>query len=292
MKRENEKSDLFTNESIPDPYLKKKQENSRHYFKRNKEKILFWVNGKEFKSHEYDVKPVSDYYELEKKILRKKLIRIVDDNNYYENMVAENLKNYTDAHTNTILANEISIPLVFPYESTDRFFYWFQLKVIMMEYYSIPLLLDYHYEKYKNSSGRKNSRKNKNDFLHHIENPVLRNLHNWSPFEYAKQGEQIVKWLREKRHKLRTSYLDPAMEAEDRKKEQNKKDFTYSLEDVILAKKLKSFKIVEKGFKKSKYIEATEGKLQWIKSKTDFVIWILMLNEKKYFLVNILSIEK
>lgn len=286
------KSDFFTNENIPDPQLKKKQKNYRYYFKKNRDEILRKAGGKIYESHEYDIKPVGDYYELEKKILRKKLIRIVDDKNYYENMVAENLYNFVNSSTDNILANEIFIPSVFPYEMTDRFFYWFQLKVIMLESYSIPLLLDYHFEKYKNKTARKNSRKNKNDFLHRIENTVLRNLHNWTPFEYEKHGEQIVKWLREKKFKLKSSYLDPGMEQEDRKKEQDQIESADEFEELMLAKKLQDFKEVEKELIHANYIESVNGKLKWIKSKSDFVIWILGLNEKKYFVRNILEQDR
>ncbi len=283
--------DIFENNELTKDGRKRQQDHV-YYFQKNREPLLAKIHDLQFSFNQYDIVPIRDYYDLEYKIGHWKMVNpYVDRNNFQKNM-AISLYNYLHESTKSLVAKEASLPLIVDYDHL-LFYTFFMLKIIKSEIYVIPLILDHHFERYKNpNQERKNLRVNKKEFLQFVEFRAISNLERYGPFNYESQGIEIVKWLREKKKKLRNTPAEQAFK--DYTKEENV-ETTHDVSDIKSILKpitFGHFNGIEKRFTKMKFIlMANKDEMNWNNKngKATLLALILLMNKHKYFLHDILD---
>ncbi len=272
------------NKEIESRLNKKQAQNQRHYYKIHKDELLKKIEGKKRTSHLYSVVPLTDFYDFELKIESEKMTNGFVDRNNYINLIVGYLDLFFQRSTKNILDREYNLPTEIPY-SHNLFKVFFNLKTIKTENHIVPLLLDYHLSNYKREKLFKNSRKNKTEFLQIIEFEVAAYLQKWSPFDYKGQGIEIVKWLREMKHRYNivTHQAPPKNNVEVGEERIKSSEILQYLKQ----KHKDEFSDAEKNFIKDQFISKKEKKLKWEKSIKELLVMILMMNSKKYFIIDI-----
>lgn len=259
--------------------IKKRKENVKSYYKKNRIKLQLERHREEKSVEVYQILPKQDLDQLNYRRGLWKLDNVLVDTGRYFEAIEKDVQDYFTETAEKYVDHETLALHVVPYE--HRLFpSLFTLKLVVSDKFLIPRILDYHYAYYLNDNpSRPNSKHNKVAFLNFLEYNVLDLLHVRTPFEFIDIGDRIVAWLREKRRKLQRSWPVDQHEA---------KTVGVDADEIFRLNKFEKFPEIEKSFIKSGHIvKLDNGVLQWAKGKKELTVLIYMLNDNKYFAKNI-----
>ncbi len=259
--------------------VKKRKENVKSYYKRNRIKLQLERHREEKSVEVYQILPKQDLDQLNYRRGLWTHDNVLVDTARYFQAIEKDVQDYFTETIEKYVDHETLALHVVPYNHR-LFSMLFTLKLVVSDKFLIPRILDYHYAYFLNDNPSKpNSKHNKIAFLNFLEFNVLDYLHVRTPFEYIDIGDRIVAWLREKRRKIQRSWPF---------EEQKAKPIVVNADEIFRVNKFERFLEIEETFITNKYIEKISKEvLRWLHGKKELAALIYVMNDKKYFAKNI-----